>query len=145
MKALLITLLWIFGCVFLCSCMAAQKSKEIVHADGRVEREKTGLLALGGKGGLVDDEKNRMFAAQYDNEKSFRDGMVGLATAGYFLGNASVERAAAEEATKQLATKKAAEVSTTKIGATERAVTTLGSNPEANVGAIEAAGAVFKK
>jgi hypothetical protein len=82
-----------------------------------------------------------------DLSQSFGHAMTATGLAIGMLSWANVTKAsnAAVEATKQLSVKSAAGVSTEGIKATANTAQILGSNPEANVGAINAVGNLFGK
>lgn len=124
------------------SCTLGLRRKTTA-VDGR--KSDTALFVqVGGKGGINAPEEGGMMAGA-DNEKSFRDAAMAAATLGYFAGNRAVKEAeAAASTTKELA-KTNAGTEAARISAAERTATTLGSNPEANTGAVNAVGELFKK
>lgn len=120
----------------LSACAYARRTAN--HPDGTQTAQT--YVQVGGKGGYVATADG--FIVQTDLEKSFRDAMIaGTVIAGGIM-SASVEKAkdASAAATAQQQTKATAATEQARIKATERAATTLGSNPDANVGAINAVG-----
>lgn len=81
-----------------------------------------------------------------DGEKSFAAAATAIGTGIAVTSYAAVEKAksAATAATAQTGIKATAATEQARIGATQATATSLGNNPEANVGAINAAGALFK-
>jgi hypothetical protein len=133
----------ILACV-IPSCTFATRSDRL--SDGSESRQI--YAQLGGKGayaGGVGGAGSTM-VVQADNEKSFGQAMTaaGAAVAAYTWGAVQQAESAATAATQQTGIKAGAATQQAQIQATERAATTLGSNPEANVGAVEAVGRLFK-
>lgn len=138
MTRVLLALLVVFGV----SCTIA--ARQTVRPDGTREQQ---LFAQGpgGKGAYVGTADGGM-VVQADNEKSFGQFVGAAAGTAIGLGYFSAEKAttAANAATAQNAARTQAATEQARIQATERAATTLGSNPEANTGAINAAGNLFR-
>jgi hypothetical protein len=84
---------------------------------------------------------------QADNEKSFGQAMTAVGTSIAIHAWSAVEQAksAASAATQQTALKTAARVEETTVRTVGNTATSLGGNPEANVGAINAVGQLFKR
>ena len=82
-----------------------------------------------------------------DLSQSFGHAMTAAGAAIGIISWAGVEKAAtaAVETTKQISVKSAAGVATENIKATASTAQVLGSNPEANKGAINAAGNLFRR
>lgn len=131
----------VVACVAVVSCTVA--TRQTVRADGT--REQQLYAQLGGKGAYVGNADGSM-VVQADHEKSFGQAVT-AAGAAYAVGawlSADKAATAAEAATAQNAARTSAATEQARIQATQRAATTLGSNPEANVGAINAAGNLFR-
>ena len=133
----------IIACV-IPSCTFATRSDRL--SDGSESRQI--YAQLGGKGayaGGVGGAGSTM-VVQADNEKSFGQAMTaaGAAVAAYTWGAVEQARSAATVSTTNTATSAAAATEQARIGATASTAKTLGSNPEANVGAVEAVGRLFK-
>lgn len=81
-----------------------------------------------------------------DGEKSFGQAMTaaGAAVTAYTWGAVEKAKSAASAATAQTGIKAGAATEQARISATQATATSLGNNPEANVGAINAAGNLFK-
>jgi hypothetical protein len=133
------------SCLFLVSCAAGGRTRSTTHADGRVEKDTALYAQLGGKGGFVA-QGDGGFALQFDGEKSFGQAMTAAGTAVAVSAWSAVEqaRSAATVSTTNTATSAAAATEQARIGATASTAKTLGSNPEANVGAVEAVGRLFR-
>jgi hypothetical protein len=145
MKPTLHTLLSL-ACLLLVSCAAGGRTRTTTHLDGRVEKDTALYAQLGGKGGFVA-QGDGGFAMQFDGEKSFGQAMTAGGTA-YGIGQwAGVEKArsAATVSTTNTATKAAAATEQARIGATASTAKALGSNPEANVPAINAVGNILRR
>lgn len=125
----------------LVSCTVA--TRQTLRPDGT--RDQQLFAQIGGKGAYVGNAEGGM-VVQADNERSFGQAMTAASAAVAVTSWASAEKAttAADAATTQTATRSAAATEQARIQATERAATTLGSNPEANTGAINAAGQLFR-
>ena len=82
-----------------------------------------------------------------DLSQSFGHAMTAAGAAVGIMSWAGVQKAqtAAVEATKQLGVKSAAGVASDNIKATAATAQVLGSNPEANTGAINAVGNLFRR
>jgi hypothetical protein len=127
----------------LASCTFATRSD--IGADGSQSRQI--YAQLGGKGAYAGGVGGSgSMVVQADNEKSFGQAVTAASTVAAIASWASAEKAktAADAATAQTATRSAAATEAARIGATERTATTLGSNPEANVGAVEAVKGLFR-
>lgn len=81
-----------------------------------------------------------------DGEKSFGQAMTaaGTAVTAYTWGAVEKAKSAANAATAQTGIKAGAATDQARIQATERAATSLGNNPEANVGAVQAVGNLYR-
>lgn len=77
------------------------------------------VIALGGKGSYTRQTNTENILLTYDNEKSFRDGMVAAGTGIYAWGNAVGKKASEETArvTAQEGTKKSAAAEAAKLEA----------------------------
>lgn len=134
----------------LTSCAAGlRREVETVPKDPSMAtvKSKTHFYAqLGSKGGMKETAPDgSKFAVGADSEKSFRDAALTAATLGYVKGNVDIKTAESADATKATIAKTEAGTEATRIGATERTIKSVGNNPEANVGAIDAAGNAFKR
>ena len=132
-------------CLLLVSCAAGGRTRTTTHTDGRIEKDTALYAQLGGKGGFVA-QGDGGFALQFDGEKSFGQAMTAAGTAVTIGSWASVEKAksAASAATTQTGIKAGAATEQARIQATQATATSLGNNPEANVGAVDAVGRLFK-
>jgi hypothetical protein len=85
--------------------------------------------------------------AKADGEKNFGQAMTAVGTGIAVNAWSAVEQAksGAAAATQQTALKTAARVEETTVRTIGSTATTLGSNPEANVGAVDAVGRVFRR
>jgi hypothetical protein len=130
-------------CLSLASCTLATRSD--LSPDGTASRQI--FAQLGGKGGYASGMTSpTAMMVQVDNERSFGQAMTAAGTVAAIASWASMEKAktAADAATAQTATRSAAATETARITATERTATTLGGNPEANVGAVNAVKGLFR-
>jgi len=100
---------------------------------------------LGGKGQYATTPEGGMVAGA-DNEKSFGAAVTGVVAHSVANIWGGVEKAKSADAarTAQTATKADAAVQTTRITETGATVRSVGNNPEANVGAIEAVKGVLR-
>jgi hypothetical protein len=129
----------------LVSCSFGGRSRITATPDGTTQRDTSIYAQLGGKGGFIANGDTG-FTMQVDNEKSFGQA-VSAAGAAYAVGQwAGVETAKATTAatTAQTGIKATAATDQQRIKATQQAATTLGGNPEANTGAINAVGGLFR-
>jgi hypothetical protein len=125
------------------SCTFATRSDLL--SDGSQSRQI--YAQLGGKGAYAGGGGgDGSMVVQADNERSFGQAMTAAGTVAAIASWASMEKAktAAEAATAQTATRTAAATEQARIGATASTAKTLGSNPEANVGAVNAVGNLFR-
>ena len=102
--------------IFLCNCSINSASK--VGPDGTKTSYYSG--AVGGKGGAVHGDTAQgglSMASFYDNEKSFRDGVIGLVTYGVADVIGGVVKAGQAADTAQHAASQAAGVSNAKTAA----------------------------
>jgi hypothetical protein len=132
----------IIACV-IPSCTFATRSDRL--SDGSESRQI--YAQLGGKGAYAGGVGGAgSMVVQADNEKSFGQAMTaaGAAVAAYTWGAVEQARSAATVSTTNTATSAAAATEQARIGATASTAKTLGNNPEANVGAVEAVGRLFK-
>jgi hypothetical protein len=126
------------------SCTFATRSD--LGADGSQSRQV--YAQLGGKGAYAGGVGSQgAMVVQADNEKSFGQAMTAVGTSIAVNAWSAVEQAksAASAATQQTALKTAARVEETTVRTIGSTATTLGSNPEANVGAVDAVGRVFRR
>lgn len=145
MKQLSALLTLLIAAASLCSCaIGLTNEKTIASADGSATKSKTRLYAQAGSRGGMTESAAGDYAVGADSEKSFRDGMIAAGTLGYIAGNVSIKKAESADAAAASLAKTVAGTEQARISSTERAVTTLGSNPEANTGAIKAAGDAFR-
>ena len=127
--------------VFLPSCM--NSFYEEVHPDGT--KIKHNYTQVGGVGQAAPVSGG--VALGFDGQKSFGQAMtagVSAYTSGAYFG-AEKAKTAASAATSQAKIKAGAATEQLRIKTVGNAATTLGSNPEANIGAIQAAGAILPK
>lgn len=124
--------------IFLVSC--AYGSRSLVHPDG--SKEKQQYAQIGGKGGYISTPEG--FIIQVDLERSFTVAATAATLITGSVVQASLEKAkdASQAVTNQTAIKATTEQ--TKIKAAQSTATSVGNNPEANSGAINAIGNLFK-
>lgn len=79
------------------------------------------VVSLGGKFNYSRQTQNEIITMNWDDEKSFREGMLAVATATYAIGNAVAKKAeeetariAAQESTKRAAAAEAAQLNALK-------------------------------
>lgn len=132
-------------CLTLIACTGARKSVTTATApDGTITvKEATTYAQLGGRGGLTDNAPGGL-TVWSENEKSFRDFALAAASISYSMTSAAVAKAKEVAATRRAATAARATTEQARIAATERAAVQIGSNPEANAGAIEAVGTALR-
>lgn len=128
----------------LCMCSCSVTSSTRTTPDGVVSKFYNG--AVGGKGGAVQgnpDGGGDFIAAFYDNEKSFRDGVVGLATYGVSRVIGSAVEAAQAAKTTQNAANQAAAVANAKTAAnvantktTASLIKDVGAKGEVGIGTV---------
>jgi hypothetical protein len=141
---LLIALALLSMMLVLVSCTFATRSD--LSADGSQSRQI--YAQLGGKGAYAGGVGGQgSMVVQADNEKSFGQAMTaaGAAVAAYTWGAVEQARSAATVSTTNTATSAAAATEQARISASASTAKTLGSNPEANVPAVEAVGRLFKR
>lgn len=139
-KALLILLSF-----SLISCSFGGRTNTTQTPDGSIARDTAVYAQLGGKGGFIANG-GAGFTMQVDNEKSFGQAVTAGGTA-YGLGQwASVEntRAATSAATTQTGIKATAATDQARIQATQATATSVGNNPDANTGALNAVRGLFR-
>jgi len=134
-------LLLLLPMLFCINCSVTGATK--VGIDGTKETFYNG--AVGGKGGAVRGQpgSDNFIATFYDNEKSFRDGVIGLAT--YGLGRVAGEAYQAGQAAKtaQNAANQAANVANTataanvtNTAATANLIKDVGVKGEVGIGTV---------
>lgn len=116
------------------------------HPDGSVvSQTQHNQTQLGGTTVYSRTPEGGVFYAS-DMSKSFGHAMMAAAAAVGMLSWADVSKAEtlATEASRQAGIKATAAVQSQRLTSAAQTATTLGSNPEANVGAIDAVGNLFK-
>ena len=131
-------------CLLFVSCTTAYNSKTEI-SQGKVKKEKNLLVKMGGKAEFDSTEGKGMYV-KTDDEASFKHGINGVVSYGASALAAGSYDAynAGKQATAQLGIRSGAATDQLLIKTTGQAATVLGSNPEANVGAIKETGNLFK-
>jgi hypothetical protein len=141
---LLLLLVVLSFALILSSCVGTG-SRTTTHPDGTVV-ETNVYAQVGGRSNYLRTADGSIML-NTDLDKSFGQLMT-AAGAAYSVGawaGAETAKTTANAATAQTSIKSAARVEETAIKATGAAATSLGNNPEANVGAINAVGGLFKR
>ena len=128
-------------CLLFVSYTTAYNSKTEISQG----KEKNLLVKMGGKAEF-DSTKGKGMYVKTDDEASFKHGINGVVSYGASALAAGSYDAynAGKQATAQLGIRSGAATDQLLIKTTGQAATVLGSNPEANVGAIKETGNLFK-
>ncbi len=131
-------------CLLFVSCTGAYNSKTEI-SQGTVKKEKNLLVKMGGKAEFDSTEGKGMYV-KTDDEASFKAGVGGAVSYGLgaIAGNSYDAYNAGKETTKRLGISSGATTNQLLINKTAETATKLGSNPEANIPAIEATKNLFK-
>jgi hypothetical protein len=131
-------------CLVFASCNIARRTTDTTTADGTRHRQSETYSQLGGVGGYASTAGG--MAVQFDGQKSFRDAAIlaGVVVPAGFAAQTERAASAAAAATRQTEVKSAAEVAKAQTAARASTATALGGNPEANVGAVDAVGRLFR-
>ena len=126
------------------SCTIAANSNQTVNIDGSTETHNQLLAKLGGKAEYRSTPDGMDVTT--DDQSSFAAAATATGAVVGLLSYADIQNTKnlAAAATTQTGFKTAAATRQTTVKATADAAKTLGSNPEANVGAINAVGNIFR-
>jgi hypothetical protein len=126
------------------SCTIAANANQTTRPDGTYQKQTQLLAKLGGVANY--DSTPDGMSVKTDDQASFTAAATAAATLGVasIYGNIQNTKNLAAAATDQAGIKAAAVTRQTTVKATADAAKKLGSNPEANTGAIRAVGEIFR-